>query len=217
MRHSLISTSHPIRRYHDNMNRILTALVLGLSLLFASGGIVFAQDYQKGFEAAGRGDFATALREFSVLAEQGDSDAQHNLGLMYERGQGVTQDYKEAVKWYRKSAKKGNTHAQNNLGLMYEQGKGVTQDDKEAVKWYRKSAEQGNAKAQTNLGVMYFAGAGILQDIVYAHMWMNIAASTGDADAAANIDIIAKRITVIALEKAQALARECVKKNYKGC
>ena len=50
-----------------------------------------------------KGDLATALREWRPLAEQGDAKAQYNLGVMYDNGKGVTQDYKEAVKWYRKS------------------------------------------------------------------------------------------------------------------
>ena len=54
-------------------------------------------DHAKGLDAAQRGDYATALKEFKPLAEQGDAIAQHNLGVMYGRGQGVTQDYKTAV------------------------------------------------------------------------------------------------------------------------
>ncbi|MEZ9417619.1 tetratricopeptide repeat protein, partial [Vibrio sp. 10N.286.49.E1] len=63
-------------------------------------------------------------------------DAQYNLGLSYERGVGVIQDYKEAVSWYRKAAEQGHALAQNNLGVMYEEGRGVSQDYKEAVSWY---------------------------------------------------------------------------------
>ena len=199
------------------MNHTLKALVLGFSLLVASGGIGYAADFQKGVEAYQKSDYATALREFRPLAEQGDADAQNNLGLMYTKGYGVTQDYKEAVKWFRKSAEQGHSKAQYSLGVMYTNGDGVTQDYKEAVKWYRKSAEQGYAKAQNNLGVMYDNGNGVLQDNVYAHMWFNIAASNGDANAAKNRDIAAKRMTPADISKAQQLARECVKKNYKGC
>ena len=68
------------------MKRILIALVLGISLLFASGGFVYAQDYGKGVEAYEKGDFATALREWRPLAEQGDAMAQYNLGVMYDNG-----------------------------------------------------------------------------------------------------------------------------------
>ena len=58
-------------------------------------------------------------------------------------GQGVPQDYAEAVKWYRKAADQGYAAAQTNLGLMYAHGQGVPQDYVEAVKWYRKAADQG--------------------------------------------------------------------------
>ena len=136
------------------MKRLLTTLVI-LTGLLGSGGAVWAQDFNKGLKAAQSGDFATALKEWKPLAEQGDADAQFNLGLMYGNGWGVPQDYAEALKWYRKAAEQGDAKAQSNLGLRYAKGKGVTQDDAEALKWYRKAAEQGNAWAQSNLGVMY--------------------------------------------------------------
>ena len=79
-------------------------------------------------------------------------NAQYNLGIMYYNGQGVPQDYAEAVKWYRLAADQGDAYAQYNLGVMYDNGEGVPQDYKEAVKWYRLAAEQGHAKAQYNLG-----------------------------------------------------------------
>ena len=41
------------------------------------------------------------------LAEGGDKIDQFNLGIMYENGEGVPQDYKEAVKWYTKAAEQG--------------------------------------------------------------------------------------------------------------
>jgi uncharacterized protein len=75
--------------------------------------------------------------------------------LMHDNGQGVPQDYNEAVKWFRLSAEQGDAEAQYNLGWMYYEGQGVPQDYKEAVKWYRLSAEQGNERAQINLAMMH--------------------------------------------------------------
>jgi len=63
-----------------------------------------------------------------LFAEQGVAEAQFNLGLMYYNGQGVRQDYAEAVRWYRQAAEQGNAEAQNNLGAMYAIGQGVRQD-----------------------------------------------------------------------------------------
>jgi len=101
---------------------------------------------------------------------------------------------------------------------MYQHGEGVPQDYKTAVKWYRLAAEQGNANAQTNLGWMYDNGTGVLQDYVRAHMWFNIAAISGESkNASKNRDIVAGKMTPSQLEKAQDLARECVRKKFKGC
>ena len=101
---------------------------------------------------------------------------------------------------------------------MYAEGNGVPQNDRTAVKWYTLAANQGLALAQFNFGVMYYAGkGGVIQDNIYAHMWWNLAASQGDENARKYRDIIDKKMFPSQIEKAQDLARECVKKNYKGC
>jgi uncharacterized protein len=96
-------------------------------------------------------------------------------------------------------------------------GGGVTQDYKTAVKWYKLAAEQGQSDAQTNLGSMYALGKGVIKDWVYAHMWANLGASNGSKGGATVRDAAATQMTPSQLEKAQDLARECVRKNYKGC
>jgi TPR repeat protein len=89
------------------MRNLTTALCLTIIVLLGSAGISWSADFLKGLVAAQRGDFATALREWTPLAEQGDAFAQTNLGLMYSKGKGVPQDYKTAVKWYRLAAEQG--------------------------------------------------------------------------------------------------------------
>ncbi len=84
-------------------------------------------------------------------AEQGDAEAQFELGQMYYIGNGVEEDDEKAVFWYRKAAEQSNMEAQYWLGKMYELGSGVKQDDEQAVFWYRKSAEQGHGEAQEAL------------------------------------------------------------------
>ena len=99
-----------------------------------------------------------------MAADQGNAQAQCNLGLMYNHGQGVAQDYSAAMKWYRMAAGQGNAQAQVNLGIMYHQGQGVAQDNSAAMKWYRMAADQGYAQAQRNLGIMYEKGQGVARD-----------------------------------------------------
>jgi len=69
---------------------------------------------------------------------------------MYDNGQGVIQDYKEAVKWYRLAAEQGYAEAQTNLGFMYERGQGVLQDNATAHMWYNIGAANGNELGGTN-------------------------------------------------------------------
>ena len=107
-------------------------------------------DLQKGLDAARRGDFATAKSELEPLAEQGNADAQYNLGLMYVRGDGVTKDPKKGIQWYRLAAKQGRAEAQNNLAFMYAEGEGVTQDFIRAHMWWSIAASQGLKQAIEN-------------------------------------------------------------------
>jgi TPR repeat protein len=174
-----------------------------------------------GIAAYQHGDFAAALQLFQPLAEDGDASAQCNLGVMYEQGRGVAQNYREAMRWFRLAALQGDASAQSNLGVMYYKGQGIAQDYGEAMKWYRMAAEQRNAEAQFNLGVMYEEGRGVAQDRVRAHMWFNLAAaisSDGNAKLAAkNRDIMTKSLTKEQLFRAQEMAHQCEATSFKNC
>ena len=193
---------------------LLTFLIILFSL---TSDVVWSADFQKGLTAYYSGDYATALREWKPLGEQGVASAQYNLGLMYRNAEGVPQDDKTAVKWYTLAAEQDDASAQNNLGVMYRNGEGVPQDYKTAVKWYTLAAEQGHVSAQYNLGFMYENGYGVLRDYVYAHMWANISAFNGYENAIKSRDLLAQEMTSADISAAQKLARECVAKNYKGC
>lgn len=110
---------------------------LALSVVLATGSVGFGQDFKASLSAYDNGDYVTALREFRLLAEQGDAAAQYNLG--------------------------------------------------------------------------------VIRDRVYAHMWVNIAVSRGNESSRIIRDIIAGDMTAAQIAKAQELARECVKKQFKGC
>lgn len=95
-------------------------------------------------------DDAKSLQEYRLLAEQGHAFAQLALGVMYDQGQGVSQDATEAAKWYRLAADQGNADAQYHLGVMCRKGQGVSQDKSEAAKCYQMAAEQVSPKNPTN-------------------------------------------------------------------
>jgi TPR repeat protein len=123
-------------------------------------------------------------------AEQGDIDAQLSVGMMYDFGQGVPQNYAEAIRWYRRSADRGNPAAQNNLGVMHMNGQGVPANAVEAARWIRMAADQGYAQAQMNLGWMHAQGTGVPRNYSEAIRWSRLAAEQGDAEGQLNLGVI---------------------------
>ncbi len=91
---------------------IIAALALMLSLPVA------AQDFEKGREAYQRDDYATALREWRPLAEQGHADAQYLVGIMYALGQGAPQDYVKAHMWFNLAAAQGDKEAATKRDIV---------------------------------------------------------------------------------------------------
>ncbi len=181
-------------------------ITLALSIVYLA--IPACVDFQVGLDAYDRGDYATALSELRPLAEQGDAEAQFNLGVLYHDGLGVTQNYIQAREWYTQAAVQGYAIAQIHLGVLYANGYGVPQDYVQTRQWYEKAAAQGNAKAQYNLGVMYSNGYGVLHDFVQAHKWYNLAAVNGDKVGGERRDALAKQMTPAQIFKAQRLMRE---------
>ena len=124
--------------------------------------------------------------------EEGDAQAQFNLGIKYYNGQGVKKDHAEAVSWYRKAAEQGHAQAQSNLGYLFDNGEGVEQSDVEAARWYRKAADQGYADAQFNLGLMFRNGQGVKQSDSEAARWYRKAAKQGCSHAQLNLGLMIK-------------------------
>lgn len=116
------------------------------------------------------------------------SYVQARLGTMYLDGDGVQQDYDEALRYLTRAASAGDALAQNSLGYMYGMGKGVERDYYKAVKWYKEAAMQGYATAQYNMGFMYELGQGVEQDYNKAIEWYKKAAAQGYQDAQKNLD-----------------------------
>lgn len=113
-------------------------------------------------------------------AEQGEAQAQNDLGELYAHGQGVPQDYAQAAKWYRLAADQGLPQGQCNLAALLAAGAGVKSDAAEAVKWYRKAAEKNSVDAQYNLGQMLSMGIGAKRDLPEAIRFYQLAAEQGD-------------------------------------
>jgi uncharacterized protein len=197
-------------------------LLAGALALVISG--VVAGPLEDGEAAYMSGDYASAMQLLRPLAEAGKTAyaygnpwAQFEIGLMYDNGEGVPQDYAQAAFWYSKAADQGLVSAQFNLGLIYYMGRGVLQDYGQAAVWFQKAAEQGDASAQLNLGLMFDKGDGVPQDYELGYMWENIAAARAkdpgtQNKAAKNRDKLAAKMTPAQIEEAQRMAREWVSK-----
>jgi TPR repeat protein len=98
-------------------------------------------------------------------ARYGNADAALLLGTMYDSGEGVPANPREAVRYYRFAAREGRSAADFALGLIYEEGRGgIAQDLPEAVQRYRSAADNGHGAAQLFLGRMYRDGRGVPAD-----------------------------------------------------
>ncbi len=139
--------------------------------------------FDRGMAAYQQGDFDGALREWQRLAERGMARAQNNLGVMYDKGQGVARDARTAVSWFSRSAEGGMAAGQSNLSVMFANGDGVPQDDREALAWAARAAERGYAPAQYDLGRMFEQGRGTAADPAQAARWYQQAANQGHTQA----------------------------------
>jgi hypothetical protein len=100
-------------------------------------------------------------------------------GMKYERGDGVTTDYGQAVGWYRKAAEAGYPPAEFAMGRITEAGHGVVRDEKAAADWFRRAAEHAFPEAQVELGGNLLTGIGTTDgkpDKVEALKWLMLGA-----------------------------------------
>ncbi len=128
------------------MKRFLVTVLASLAVMSST---VWAGDWEDGYAAYQRRDFATAVQKWRILADQGDSAGQSILGAMYAFGQGVPQDYVESIRWYRLAAAQGDVKAQYKLGFMYANAQGVKRDMTRAYMWSYLAAAAGNTQAKT--------------------------------------------------------------------
>lgn len=145
---SSMKTPRRFQKGHT-MNRltwVAAALLLGCSAAWAG-------TFEEGVAAQDRGDYTTAFNTFRQLAAQGDAASQFRLSLLYNAGQGVVPDRKEALRWLLQAAQRGNAQAQSNLGVAYSKGRGVAQDPLKAYAWFSLAAQSGSPDALTNRDV----------------------------------------------------------------
>ena len=210
---------------------MITGLLLILMVVYVAAELSphkSAADAQKSPDGAG---------ELTAKAQNGDAEAQYQLGIYYQRQQdsdsaikwlqqaaesghvgaenslGVIliqdrQDYPGALKWFQKAADRGYPGAEVNLAILYLNGMGVKPDAAEAAALFRKGAEQGNVQAQFMLGELFKTGQGVKQDYVEAYKWLKLSELNGYPDAEREINACALQMTRDQVETAEKLARD---------
>ena len=157
------------------------ASLLGMALILGSAPA--AADVKAGVDAWGRGDYQTAISEWRGPADNGDADAQFNLGQAYKLGRGVPQDLVQAEKWYKKAADQGHMQASDNYGLVLFQ----SNRRNEALPYLQASAQRGEPRAQYVLGTGYFNGDFVEKDWIKAYALMTRASAQQLPQATTNL------------------------------
>ena len=138
----------------------------------------------------GTPDDEQALRRLRSAAHRGSAEAQFELGVAYDWGIGVTQNYATAAIWYENAAAQGVAEAKYNLATLYDEGLGAPKDHAVALAWYREAARGGNAMAENNIGILFEKGLGVPQDYAVAVNWYARAAKNGLAIGQNNLAIM---------------------------
>ena len=111
-----------------------------------------------------KSDYRKSFKYYHLAAKKGHPEAQLNVGIMYDYGEGVVMNKKKALKWYYKSASQNNPIAQFNIGKSFDLNICSPLNEIEATKWYIESANNGHAEAECNLALKYEFGKGGLEE-----------------------------------------------------
>lgn len=157
------------------------------------------------------------LRRWQVDAEKGIPEAQYNLALMYDKGNGVPQNYEKSYEWFLKSANSGLESAQYALGYIYLHGHGRAKNIIEAEEWLLKAALQGHAQSQFNLGLIYDIGEDLQMDSMKAYTWFYISMLNSYYDAEYMVKKMSGKMTSEQIDKIKTVAIKCFESRYQQC
>ena len=124
---------------------------------------------------------------YGKAARQGNAEGEYWLGVLYDNGYGVEQDYSKAYEWISQAATAGHATAQYTLGIYYANGTAVEQNPSKAFDWYLLAANQGQPDAENRLGNCYSNGDGVERNVTEAVNWYLKAIADGSKDAKNNL------------------------------
>ena len=164
----------------------LLHFLCGLIALFAITACSKASDCSKETLDKARESFDTNV--IQRCADAGNEDAMVQLGIYYESGKKIPQDYSKAMSWYKKAADKGNAPAMIQIAELYA-GKHTYSDKESAFKdhdkamfWYKKAADNGapgDGFYFVQLGLVYLQNKLVPTDYAESFKWFSKAANLG--------------------------------------
>jgi TPR repeat protein len=138
-------------------------------------------------EAFGRGDYRSALRDWTAAAAQGNGAAMYNLGVMSLTGKGAPKDVAAAAKWFKASAEAGHSGGMVNWGLCRLNGFGTAKDEAAGFQWIQKAADKGSPNAMGMLAEAYYRGRGVSADPRQGAAYLQKAVDAGDGPSIAQL------------------------------
>lgn len=152
-------------------------------------------------------DYPQALHWAQLVADR-SPEARFVLGQLFANGQGVMQDYAEALTWFQRAANDGHAASQTALGSMFLQGQGVAANPLTARQWLLKAARQNDGRAQFHLGEMSESGVLAERDPLQALAWYDLASRNGFREARARIEALSQQINPEQFAQAQAQVQQ---------
>ena len=160
-----------------------------------------------------------ALFFFMKAALSGHVQAQVNVGLKFEKGEGTNVNREKAIYWYSLAAFNQDDNAQFRLASLLQEETGK---EKESHFWYEKSAELGNPEAHLALATNFILGRGVEKNLTFAHVSCNLATflSRDIGSISRSIQLrteLELKMSTEQIKKAEKLSRKCIEKKFKEC
>ncbi len=130
------------------------------------------------------------LNKYYRAAEEGDPNAQFELGVLYMQGRHVPQDHQEGLRWFNEAAKQNHSSAKIYLQLWENNFDEKPLADTIGVTWLREAARSLDAEVLYRLGFLYESGRGVEQNPGEAKKWYQLAAAQGQREAQRRITLI---------------------------
>ncbi len=170
---------------------------------------------QEAHNAYNAGDFKTAYRLYSKLAEQGNADAQTSLAYMHQKEQGCQKDDPKTLELYIKAAEAKQPYALFNLGILYENGIGGVQHDQfKAHELHMEAATRNVPPAMYEVALMLERGLGCMQNFSEAAFWYEEGAKRGHLESFNNLGALYKEGHGVAVDESRCFI--CFKKAADG-